>query len=353
MDKPIILRNGCYDSRDLKNLKKQKTWRIVDIFIDQLKEFFEISNPKITNPLIFKKKLKEFIKVESGTDSELKGDWIYYPWSGVLLHGVREEMLVQLLTNRNQNLITKDEQGILSNARIAFAGLSIGNSMALSLAYSGIGGVINLSDFDRLSTSNLNRIRTGLAEVGNEKVCIAAHQIYELNPYLKLNIFSKGLKQEYLEKFMGGNKKIDMIFEAIDDFEMKVLLRQAARAKGIPVIMLTNLGDSMLIDIERYDLDSKLPLFNGMAGDLSQVIGKKLTMAEKNKYAVQVVGMENVPVRALESVREIGNTLVGRPQLMSTVTIAGGVAAYVARQLLLNSASLKSGRKRVFFADIF
>lgn len=347
------MKEGAYGQNDLKKIKSQKIWKVVDIFSEQLKELFEISNPQIQDPMVFKKTWNSYWKKEIINGSDLKGDWIYYPWSGVLLHGVKEETLRQLLVNRNQNLINKEEQKILSEAKVGFAGLSIGNSMALSLVYGGIGKTINLSDFDRLSTCNLNRIRAGLAEVGMQKTQLASEQIYELNPYLNLNIFSKGLKEADLEKFIGKEKKLDIIFEAIDDFEMKILLRQAARAHGVPVVMITNLGDSMLIDIERYDLDKSTPLFNGLAGDLSQVVGKKLTIDEKNKYAIQVVGVKNVPSRALESVKEIGHTLVGRPQLMSTVTVAGGVAAYVARKILLDPLVLKSGRRKVVFSDIF
>jgi len=130
----------------------------------------------------------------------------------------------------------------------------------------------------------------------------------------------------------------------IDDFEMKIRLRQEARKARIPVVMLTSVGDNIIIDIERYDLDGKLPLFNGLAGNApEEILRKPITEADKQKYAIQIVGLENVPPRALESVKQVRKTLVGRPQLASSVTIAGGVAAYIARKIILSEPA-PSGR---------
>ena len=53
---------------------------------------------------------------------------------------------------------------------------------------------------------------------------------------------------------------------------MKMKLRFEARKKKIPLIMLTNLQDSVLIDIERYDQEDNLPIFNGRIGDLEEKI---------------------------------------------------------------------------------
>ena len=49
---------------------------------------------------------------------------------------------------------------------------------------------------------------------------------------------------------------------------MKVALREAARLARVPVVMLANLGDNVLVDIERYDLEPDLPIFNGILGDI-------------------------------------------------------------------------------------
>ncbi|MEX1059033.1 MAG: hypothetical protein WEC17_01225, partial [Candidatus Saccharimonadales bacterium] len=94
--------------------------------------------------------------------------------------------------------------------------------------------------------------------------------------------------------------------------------------------------------------------FNGQVDKVVDDIlkGGQITEEEKKRYAVQIVGIENVPTRALESVRDIGRTLVGRPQFYSTVAISGGLAAYIVRQVALGG-NLPTGRYFYSLADIF
>jgi tRNA A37 threonylcarbamoyladenosine dehydratase len=254
-------------------------------------------------------------------------------------------------TNRNRNIINEREQKKLAAATIGILGLSIGNGMAVSLAYNGIGGQMKIADFDKLSVSNLNRVRAGLGEIGNHKVDITTQQIYEVNPHAKLTSFSKGVKKQDLDSFLTKTPQVNIVLEAIDDFEMKIRVRLAAKKAKIPVVMLTNLGDSLLIDVERYDTEQNTKLFNGLIGQTAEeILSKPVTEEDKKKYALAIVGKENVPPRVLESVMKINKTLVGRPQVMSTVTIGSGVAAYVVRKILLGD-KVVSGRRRIVFDD--
>ena len=110
---------------------------------------------------------------------------------------------------------------------------------------------LKLSEFDTLETTNLNRIRAGLQDIGSPKIEITAQQIYELNPYANLTTYSEGLKKDNLRSFLRGKIKLDLVFEIIDDFEMKILLRKKAKDFGVPVIMLASVHAKVIIDIER------------------------------------------------------------------------------------------------------
>jgi hypothetical protein len=118
--------------------------------------------------------------------------------------------------------------------------------------------------------------------------------------------------------------------------------------------MFTNLGDNILIDVERYDLDPELKPFNGLVDKVVQNIlnGTEITEEDKKRYAVQIVGVEHVPTRALESIRDIGRSLMGRPQFYSTVSISAGLASYVVRQIALGG-NLPTGRYFYSLADVF
>jgi hypothetical protein len=339
--KPIIL-----SEKTKTRIRSRAIFQRIDIYKRQCEELFEITNPALINNPSYKEILSRYISRRKG-----KGVWIYFPWNGTLLHTVPENEYNLLRTNRNKNLITQQEQVILSDACIGFAGLSVGSSVATTLAYQGIGTSMKLAEFDVLSTTNLNRMRAIMKDVGKPKIDIVANALYDINPFLRLTFYPQGMTTRNLPSFIHSHPKPDLIFEIIDDFEMKIRLRLEARKAKIPVIMMANLGDSVLIDIERYDVNPKLPLFNGVIGNLPETILEHPD-EDKHKYAVAIVGKENVPKRALESVMEIGKTLVGRPQLGSTVTTAAGLAAYLARTILLKD-NLPSGRYRITFSDLF
>ena len=210
-----------------------------------------------------------------------------------------------------------------------------------------------LADFDELETPNLNRVRATLADVGTPKSRVVAQQIWDINPYASLHQFSSGVNEQNIDDFLGGNQPVTVVFDEIDDFKTKLRLRHASKLKRIPVVMLTGLGDSVLIDIERYDLEPELAIFNGLIGGLeSEIMNSTITANDARRFAAQIVGIGNVPTRAIESLLEMGKTLIGRPQLGSTVAVESAIASYVVRQLLL-SDSLTSGRYRLDLATLF
>lgn len=308
---PIILEEGSYSPQDLANLKKQRIWEEHDLYVDQVKELLEIQKKKSTDG---------------------PGTWVYFPWSGILIHMVNRKNYELLRTNRNRNLITEDEQARLKTFCVGIAGLSVGNSIATTLAYQGF-GTFKLADFDTVSTSNLNRLRAGLPGVAISKIDVTMRNIYEIDPWANLEVFSSGLTKKVEKDFFQSSPLPKVIIDEMDDFEMKIQIRHTARAAQIPVLMFTNLGDTILIDVERYDLDSTLQPFHGLS-------------EERQRNAIDIVGKENIPPRALASALEVGKTLVGRPQLVSTITASGGIATYALRKLALGE-SLTSGRSKL------
>lgn len=350
-DMPKILIESHYTTKDLAELKKLPIWETRDIYESQLAELFEIEHPALRMSPDFKDKQAVFIKETTGTEPELKGNWVYLPWSGVLIHMVIADAYYRLRTNRNQLIISSDEQAKLKDFRVGVTGLSVGNGIAVSLVYSGV-GALKLAEFDTLETANLNRLRSGIHFIGKPKLAVTTQQIYEIDPFAEIATWPEGLKETNLNEFISGEQPLDVVFDEIDDFEMKIRLRIAAKKAKVPVIMLTSLGDNILVDVERYDSDPDLQIFNGLLGDLPQeILTTKIGEKEKIKYAMQTVGVEYVPTRALQTLLHINRTLVGRPQLYSTIAVDGGLASYLVRRLALGQ-DLPSGRQYISFDKI-
>ncbi len=331
-EKPLILREGDFKKRDLEKIRiTRKIWKIIDVYKDQLSELFEILNP---NQPQNGHRLSEFLKENSSPNPDLKGSWVYFPWTGLLVHMLNELDYYTLRTNRNKDIINDNEQKILKNFAVGIAGLSIGSNMALTLAHLGISKNLKIADFDTLTTSNLNRVPAGIHNIGLNKAVLAAQKLYDIDPFTDLQIFANGLNKQNLENFLAGKKKLSIVVDAIDDFEIKIHLRMVAKKLRIPVLMVTNLGDSCLVDVERYDLNQKTEFFNGLLGTLSkEILESKLTETDKTRFAAKIVGVEHIPTKALESLSKIGNALVGRPQLASTVSIGAGIATYIIRKI--------------------
>src|SRR3989344_5803581 len=189
LNHPIIFNlKSESDKRKLVLLfKKNKQLGIVDNFDSWLKESFIIRNPKFKAEKDFNKNQSylEFCK-QNNIDLKNKifsGVWVFYPWKNQLVHLIKESLYYEVLTARNKFLITKYEQDKFHKLKIGIAGLSVGQSAALTIATLGGARNMKLADFDVLEGSNLNRIRGSVAEINESKCDIAARQIYEINPY--------------------------------------------------------------------------------------------------------------------------------------------------------------------------
>ena len=347
--KPTILEEGLFNNEDRKNLEKKLVWRKVDIYEKQIRELFEVLYPQDSKD---EKKLTSFLKKLTNPNPNLKGVWVYFPWNGFLVHTLNEKDYFLIRTNRNRDLINPEEQEKLKTFTVGIAGLSIGSNMAFAMAHLGICN-FTIADFDELVTSNLNRTRFGIHEVGVNKAVLTSQKLYEINPFVKLEVFEKGLNGNLLTDFILGDQPLKLIVDALDDFEIKVRLRMEAKKAKIPVLMVTSLGDSCLVDVERYDIDPEIEIFNGLLGKLpEEILSSKLTEQDKQKFAAKIVGIEHIPTRALESLFKIGKSLVGRPQLASTVSIGSGIATYIVKKVAIEE-NWPSGRKLLHFDSGF
>ena len=115
----------------------------------------------------------------------------------------------------------------LARLCVAVAGLSVGRAVVSTLAHEGIGGELRLADFDVLDLSNLNRVTGGVADVGVSKVVLAAREVAELDPYIRVVAFPRGVR--------GGDdrdvrRRRRRVVDECDGLEIKLLLREHARA---------------------------------------------------------------------------------------------------------------------------
>lgn len=316
-----------------------------DEMYEHLKEMFKCRNPKRA---LTETEYKELIAAHlAGKDIIEYGAWVYYRWSKRLVHILDEGEFIEVRTSRNQYKITLQERDLLSEKRVGVVGLSVGQSVAVTMAMERSFKEIRLADFDVLELTNLNRIRTGVQNLGIKKVISVAREIAEIDPFLKVTIFDEGLNDDNMDAFFLNGGKLDAIIDECDSVDIKVSCRVKAKALGVPVLM--EASDRCTIDVERFDLEPDRPILHGFIEhlDISKLKYLK-TNEEKMPYLAPIVGLNTISTRLKASGVEIGQTITTWPQLASAVALGGGAVADIWRRIALGEYK-GSGR---FFVDM-
>jgi len=347
--KPIIYNLSVIsDYEKISKLLEDNSITVYDEILGQIKELIKSNNPTIIYEDSKLTKESESFLEENG--NEKYGNWVYYPWNKKLLHILPENDFIEVRTNRNQYKITKEERNLLSQKKVGVIGLSVGQSVALTMAMERCFGEIRLADFDLIELSNLNRIRTGLDNLNLPKTIIAAREIAEIDPYLNVKCFSDGINEENITAFFTDGGKLDVLIEECDGLDIKIKSRLKAKELKIPVIMDTS--DRGMLDIERFDLEQDRPILHGLIDhlDLSKV-NSRMTNEEKIPFILPMVGGEMLSERLQYSMKEVRKSITTWPQLASGVTLGGAITCDTYRRIILGKFT-KSGRYYVDLPNI-
>ncbi len=271
--------------------------------------------------------------------------WAYYPWRRAVVAVLSAQDFRRVRLDRNRNMITADEQQILGAITIGVIGLSAGHAIAYILAAQGLCGALRLVDFDQLDVTNLNRVAASVFDIGLNKATLAARRIAELDPYLPVRVFTSGLTQDNVDEFLVG---VDIVVEECDSLDMKVIVREAARARRIPVLMATS--DRGLVDIERFDVEPERPILHGLLGDVDTATLSSLDSRAKVPHVLRMLDATSLSPSGAASLVEVGHTLSTWPQLASDVTLGATAIAEAIRRIGL-SETLSSGRVRIDVAE--
>ncbi|MDR6974386.1 hypothetical protein J2X68_001064 [Streptomyces sp. 3330] len=345
--RPVLYRprEGADRSRLLELLASGDVREVHDLIDDQLVELVRCLRPG--DSLTEDQLAAELDELCGSADRRYFGTWVWYPWSGRLVHVLPEPEFRRVRTDRNRDKITSVEQRKLLGRRIGVVGLSVGSSAALTCVMEGVGGSFRLADFDKLGLSNLNRLRAGVHDLGVPKTVLCARQMYEIDPYLDIELWSEGITEDSVEAFFGdAEHPLDLLIEECDTPWVKVAVREQARARRVPVLMDAN--DRGLLDVERFDEEPDRPLFHGRGGDLSARDVRGLDRAGAMAYLLQVCDESRLSPAMTDALGRIGRTLSSWPQLASGVMLGSALVTDAARRILLDRP-VASGR---YYVDL-
>ncbi|MGF6394579.1 ThiF family adenylyltransferase [Pseudomonas plecoglossicida] len=143
---------------------------------------------------------------------------------------------------RNIGWVTKEEQTIFRNSRIAIAGMGgVGGSHLMTLTRLGI-GAFNIADFDHFELPNFNRqAGAKLSSLGKAKTETLAAMARDINPDIHLNIFEHGVQPHSIDDFL---KDVDIYIDGLDFFvlDMRRKIFEKCHQLKIPAITAAPAG---------------------------------------------------------------------------------------------------------------
>jgi molybdopterin/thiamine biosynthesis adenylyltransferase len=135
--------------------------------------------------------------------------------------------------SRQIMLFGREGQERLKNATVFIAGAGgLGSIVAIYMAAAGFGR-IRIADCDTVDVSNLNRqVLHGTGDVGRDKTESALQTLQEINPEIDVQARQEKIDEDSLKELLEGT---DLIMDAMDNFETRYLLNQAALKRRIPL----------------------------------------------------------------------------------------------------------------------
>ncbi len=283
----------------------------------------------------------EEARTKARVEIEDASNWVHVPWLHTVIRYPAKEEHRDIRTWRNKNLITPEEQQKLLEARIAVIGLSVGSNIVDQLSQSGIGDAFLMADRDRISPSNLNRIRASMADIGLKKTVVAGRKLSLVDPYIEQLHLPEGYVEDETDIIL-EQWRPDIIFDEVDDLAVKAMIRRVAKELRIPVVMVGDIHERSVIDVERYDISSDVQPFNGKISeaDYQRLLHREVAPEEVIGLLVQLNGIENISERLFASAGD--PSLGGLPQLGSTAARGGTHAEKISRAIILDQG-LESG----------
>lgn len=140
------------------------------------------------------------------------------------------------MVDRNIGVVSAEEQERLRNACVAVAGCGgMGGLSAEQLVRLGVGQV-KIADFDTFEIHNISRqAGSTFINVGTHKAAVLGRYFQEINPELRLDVFTDGVQPGNVAEFLA---EVDAVIDGIDytKFFNTVILHRAARQRGLCVV---------------------------------------------------------------------------------------------------------------------
>lgn len=257
----------------------------------------------------------------------------------------------KLIADSERKLSWKQIREVFEKTTVAVAGCSVGSNVAHMTVMDLRPHHIKLADKSLYKMENINRVRLQYNEIVKNnaergdsyvlplqnKAETTARQIYGIDPFIDVHVYAEGVHEGNITQFLDGGASeppVDILVEEVDDPRIKIFLRQEAKKRKIPLIMVTDIGSCVQLDVLRFDLDPNASFTFGATDEaLTQAMEAVYTDAGNKKvffdFVDTLIGKDyrtDELLEILEGRCEIPTSTI-IPQLGSTAAMAGAIAA--------------------------
>lgn len=191
--------------------------------------------------------------------------------------------------SRTELLIGENGLKKLQDAKVIVYGIGgVGSYTAEGLARAGIGHII-LVDFDKVDITNINRqIHALNSTVGKYKVEVMRDRILDINPNIKVDIYSP-------EEILGGeesliNCNITYVVDAIDTLTNKIKVIEKAYTENVRIISATGAGNKL--DPTKFEVAD---IYKTSVCPVCRILRKELK--KKGVKKLKVVYSKETPIK--------------------------------------------------------
>ena len=135
---------------------------------------------------------------------------------------------------RNHDSISEEEQAFLATKRVLVVGCGgLGGMVIECLARIGV-GYLRVVDGDVFEESNINRqLLSSRMNLGRPKILAAQQRVMAVNPLVVVDAVQAELTVENARELLG---ECDVAVDCLDNIPARLVLQEAAKEAGIPVV---------------------------------------------------------------------------------------------------------------------
>ncbi len=319
------------ETKDLYSFLEKQNIPLVNTIKAQLSEYLEIHTK-------YHKKTKEsFTDFETNindSNTEVTGELIFFGWEKKAVFNILDEhMFYELITWRNKEKITNEEQEILATKRIGIIGTSVGSFTCRILAKLGFKN-FNIAEPKNMKPSNAPRMyQDSLRNYSRHKLRPLTESLYEFNPFLNIKPYYDGVNENNIDDFFHiNNQKIDILVDAADDGKVKIMMRDYCAENKIPLV--TGFDEKGALIIERYD-KPELLIESKVTHTIENL--EKLKIDSPQEYVYKLLdffpgGITNISERQKQTLTMINNN--SRGGFSQLAWEASLFASYVSKSVL-------------------